>query len=187
MSSMPEPMPEPSDDELGALADKYQTLALLRAARDGTELEPPRETLRALAERHPGALRELDTLGLPELQRRARMARAAAAGGPREPWMGWITSFHRLMAAALLVKGEAAQGRRARTAPVELSPSLPGRASATAGFTLDEALVATLAHPPGGRLLPLVMAELARRFGVDARELAEALFPGRRPSPYRLG
>jgi hypothetical protein len=58
------------------------------------------------------------------------------------------------------------------------------RASTAAGFALDEALVSALARPPGGRLLPLVMAELARRFEIDAHELAEALFPSRRPSPW---
>ncbi len=40
--------------------------------------------------------------------------------------------------------------------------------------------------PPGGRMGVVVMRALADRFGVPAAEIAVALFPVRRPSPYEL-
>ena len=40
--------------------------------------------------------------------------------------------------------------------------------------------MAALIHPPGGRLAPVVLRELARRFGVEPRALSETLFPSRR-------
>ncbi len=39
---------------------------------------------------------------------------------------------------------------------------------------------------PEGRLNVLVLRTLGERFGVPASEIAEALFPVRRPSPYTL-
>ena len=40
--------------------------------------------------------------------------------------------------------------------------------------------------PPDGRVGIVVLRRLAREFGVPAREIAAALFPVRRPSPYEL-
>ncbi len=40
--------------------------------------------------------------------------------------------------------------------------------------------------PPGGRMGVVVLRALASRFGVPAPTIAAALFPLRRPSPYRL-
>lgn len=173
MSSVPEP---PTDQELTGLADKYEVLVQLRMARDQDAPAPSRETLRTLSRRYPGSLRELDTLGLPELQRRATVARQAADGAPREPWMAWILAFHRLTAAALLVKRHRSAQRRGTMDP---GASLD-QVAATAGFRLPAELIERLGHPPGGRLTPVVLQELALRFGVAPRELAETLFPSRR-------
>jgi hypothetical protein len=167
----------PSPAELAALADKYDALVRLRARRDSGGPEVSREELRDLARRFPGSLRELDTLGPAELARRARAARAALAGAPGETWMVWISTFHRLMAAALLVKGDPSLGRE-RT----VEETLASRAEARAGFPLERTLLETFARPPTGRLAPLVIAELARRFGVSAEEVRGCLFPRRRPA-----
>jgi hypothetical protein len=40
--------------------------------------------------------------------------------------------------------------------------------------------------PPGGRINVAVLRALSTRFEVPAAEIARALFPVRRPSPYRL-
>ena len=174
-------VPEPSILELSALADKYEALVGLRAARDHDAPAPDREILRALARRHPGSLRELDTLGLPELRRRAVAARQASRGGPREPWMAWIVAFHRLTAAALLVKRDrAAQGRGRSSAMAVASTEAASEVNRTAGFPLSRELLERLVHPPGGRIAPVVLRELARRFGVEAQAFAETLFPSRR-------
>jgi hypothetical protein len=176
--------PSPPRDDLSALADKYRQLATLRAARDRTtEDRSDPAVLRRLAQRHPGCLRELDTLGLPELQRRARLTEAAAAGAAHEPWMAWIWAYHRLMQATLLVKRTLATlgpdpAARAR---------LLDEAGQLAGWALEETFLDQVDRPPHGRLGVLVLRRLATLFDAPAAEIARTLFPPRRPSPYTLG
>jgi hypothetical protein len=172
---MPLP-PEPTPDELAALADKYDLLVRLRSVRDGDDPATGRQILRDLSRRYPGSLRELDTLGAEELARRALAAREAAGGGAREVWVDYVLAFHRLMAAALFVK---AAGR-------EQAIDEAG-ASAIAGLPLAPELLAALKRPAGGRITPLVLAEVGRWYGRPAREIAEILFRTRRASPYDLG
>jgi len=183
----------PSADELHALARKYRTLVALRARRDQHqqarphEPPPPSETtsgsepskgsegpaafLRSLAREFPGCLRELDTLGAVELARRAaRVAEAADAGAATEPWMAWIARYHSLMRAALAIRRDGGRG----------DESAGDRGEA------DPAFVADVMAPPAGRLGIVVLRRLAREFGVPASEIAGALFPVRRPSPYEL-
>lgn len=145
-----------SPERIEALARKYRRLADLRGRRDGDGSGPAatRAELRALAAEFPGALRELDTLGAPELRRRADACAAAAAGQPAEPWMLWIDRFHELMRRALQA--------RARGAGAD-------------AFERD-----ALA-PPDGRMLPLVLSEVAAAFGEPLDRVAAALFPSRRP------
>jgi hypothetical protein len=178
----------PGADELNALARKYRTLVELRARRDQqlqaerqpqpeeppppSEPKTPAAVLRSLAREFPGCLRELDTLGAAELARRAaRVREAAAAGAASEPWMAWIARYHLLMRAALAI-------RRAGGAPA-------GEDSSDR-LEVDAAFIAAVMAPPDGRLGIVVLRRLAGDFGVPAREIAAALFPVRRPSPYAL-
>jgi len=177
----------PGADELKDLARKYRTLVALRARRDqqqGDRSDPPplsertpAAVLRSLAREFPGCLRELDTLGAPELARRAAcVAEAATAGAARErepepePWIAWIARYHKLMRVALAI-------RRARGAQAS---------EASERVEIDAEFVAEVMAPPDGRLGIVVLRRLARDFGVPAREIAAALFPLRRPSPYAL-
>jgi hypothetical protein len=103
---------------LAALASKYRTLAALRSERDKYDKQsglnvslarPPlrvpdrRDALRAVAGRHPGALRELDALSTAALEARAAAVDAAlAAGRPvEEPWIRVALDYHQTLAAAL--------------------------------------------------------------------------------------
>ncbi len=151
---MPE-QPGLSRDRVEALARKYRRLIELRERRDGALAGPAttRAELRSLAAEFPGALRELDTLGAPELRRRAA-ACAAAAAGTGEPWMAWIDRFHELM-------------RRA----------LQARARGTGADPFERAVLS----PPGGRMLPVVVAAVAAAFGEPPDRVAATLFPSRRP------
>jgi hypothetical protein len=173
----------PAVDDLRALAAKYRQLAVLRVRRDASG-GTTRATLRALADDHPGCLRELDTLGLEELERRARVTAAAADGGPREPWMAWVWAYHRLMQATLLVKRAVGRGG---TPGDETRRRLREEATRLAGWPLDDAFVAEVAHPPQGRIGVLVLRRLALLFDAPAAEIARTLFPPRRDSPYTLG
>ncbi len=177
----------PGADELHALARKYRTLVALRARRDQHQpAEPnlpppppsektPAAVLRSLAREFPGCLRELDTLGAVELARRAAcVAEAAAAGEATEPWMAWIARYHRLMRAALAIRR--AGGDRGDA----------GAGDPRDGVEVEAAFVADVMAPPDGRVGIVVLRRLARDFGVPAKEIAAALFPVRRPSPYEL-
>jgi len=154
-------------DELRALARKYRALVGLRARRDGGGEAGGGEVtvqLRALAGEFPGCLRELDTLGATELARRARVVEEAAGGGggAREAWMVWIWDYHQLMRGALALR----RGERAGD--------------------LDPAFASEVTAPPEGRVSVVVLRRLAATHGRPAKEIAAALFPVRRPSPYQL-
>jgi hypothetical protein len=170
--------------ELRELASKYAALVVLREARDrvggqGDE-QHPSETLRDLSVSFPGSLRELDTLGLPELRRRAEATLAAAGGASPEPWMAWILAFHRLLAAALLIK-RAAGSRHGPTIGQVTRETLLAESSLLAHMPVERELYDAFVHPPGGRLAPLVLREVALRFAVPLDEVARTLFPPRRP------
>jgi hypothetical protein len=151
--------------DAAALARKYAALVELRARRDTGGDPRGGGHLRALAAEFPGCLRELDTLGLPELERRARVAAAASADGrAAEPWLAWIGAYHELMRDALALRD-------------------PARAGTVA---VDAAFAEAVRAPPHGRVGVVVLRALAARFGVPAATIASALFPVRRPSPYVL-
>ena len=85
--------------------------------------------------------------------------------------MGWILMVHRLLAAALAVK--AAPGSN----PVELKRLAE---SSAPGFDIPAELIVQFQRPAGGRLTPLVLREVAARFGVPAATVAHTLLPSRR-------
>jgi hypothetical protein len=158
-------------DARAALARKYAALVALRRRRDRGGDPAGGGALRALAAEFPGCLRELDTLGPAELERRA----ATCAAGADEPWMDWIDAYHALMRGALAARAAAGE-----------PPARTAAASAAAGLPLDEAFVRDVLAPPGGRMGVVIFRALAARFGVPAATIAAALFPVRRPSPYSL-
>ncbi len=167
--------PSPTAADLRGLAAKYRRLSALGA-------ETSKDDLRAVANEFPGALRELDTLGAPELTRRADATESAAAGGPLEPWMAWIWAYHRLMRATLALKRSL--GRR-RPLAADLD-RLAAQATELAGFPLDGPFVHAVVRPPQRRLAVVVLERLAALYGIPATTIATALFPIRRPSPYTL-
>jgi hypothetical protein len=175
-------------DPRAGLARKYGALVELRRRRDaggdargGADGPSARGgPLRALAAEFPGCLRELDTLGLSELERRAA---AAASNAPAEPWMTWIAAYHALMRAALAVR-DPARAAAARGDAAALAALATVAADEAA--PLDVAFVAAVLAPPDGRVGVVVLRALAARFGVPATTIAATLFPTRRPPPYAL-
>jgi hypothetical protein len=170
----------PTAGELRALARKYRTLAELRRDRERDGTVGPRPVLRALAREFPGALRELDTLPLDEIDRRVAALDAAAEGRDAgEPWMAWMIAYHATMRAALSVKARVARaGDDAALAAVAVS------VSQKLGVVIDVAFVAAVANPPGGRLNRVVFQRLSAVLGADAEEMWETLFPSRRRDRY---
>jgi hypothetical protein len=157
-----------------ALARKYRVLTELRARRDAGGTGHGTAGLRELAREFPGCLRELDTLGGAELARRAEATAAAATdGGARQSWMDWICGYHLLMRAALDIR----RGGSAATGVMALADD---------ASVVDDAFIAAVKAPPAGRIGIVVLRRLASIHGAPAKEIAAALFPLRRPSPYDL-
>ena len=165
-----------------ALARKYAALVELRRRRDAGGDARGGMMLRALAAEFPGCLRELDTLGLPELERRA----AVAATDVDEPWLAWIAGYHALMRGARAVRDPRAAAVRDDARALAAIAAAAAGTDAAIERMLDEAFVAAVLTPPGGRVGVVVLRALATRFGVPAATIAAALFPTRRPSPYAL-
>jgi hypothetical protein len=179
---------KPSARDLRSLRDKYERMLALRVAhergkRDPTyEEPPPRDAMAKLADDFPGALREIDSLPLGEIEARIASLRAAEADRANaEPWMGAQVIFHRLARGALVTK-RWLRGRKRLTAATRTAfgravPELPR--SADAKLFADD--LDRVASPPRGRLMDLVHARVAETLGVTEREARLLVFgPPRR-------
>jgi hypothetical protein len=104
--------------------------------------------------------------------------------------MAWIWAYHALTRAALALKrSRGRSGPKASRKPAPKAAELPALAVALgrdAGIPVDHAFARAVLRPPGGRLGPVVLATLGVLFETPATEIAQALFPVRRPSPYTL-
>jgi hypothetical protein len=169
----------PPADALRALSRKYRTLSALRRERERDGTVGARSLLRALAREFPGALRELDTLPLDEIDRRVGVLDAAAEGSrPPEPWMAWMVAYHATMRTALSVKARVARQPADSAATYgEVAALL----SQKLRVSIDVTFVRAVANPPGGRLNRVVFEHLSAEFGVAADEMWQTLFPSRRP------
>lgn len=161
-----------------ALRDKYQTLRSLRVQ---THELAPRAELAALAASFPGALRELDRLPLDVIEARLSAIDAVVRGvAEAELWMHLQVAYHGFMRAALRIRRLLARaeglpsGHDAATylALLGYSPALDEPAL----DRFDAAALATIAKPPGGRLNPWVIAQVARDHEVHADVVVRALF-----------
>ena len=174
---------------LGALRDKYERMLALRVAHvrayeDPTFVEPnPRRAMAALAEEFPGALRELDTLPLDEIERRIQsLGRAEEEPSASEPWMHAQMLFHRYARGAVVTKRWLA-GRKDITPAIKQAfaraiERLPR--GEDAGLFAGE--LEHVAHPPRGRVMDLVHAKVARAMDIADTEVRALVF-GVRGSP----
>lgn len=160
-----------------ALAWKYRVLVALRRARARGEALPERAVFVSLAQRFPGALRELDTLVLSEMEARAEaLERAAVEPDAFEPWMGWLHDYHAWMRAALAVR--ARLGRRC-VVDDERAVRLAEEVGRAMGVPVDSSFVQAVMDPPGGRMVPVVLARVAGVHGTDVEAVRAVLFPPR--------
>jgi hypothetical protein len=159
----------PAFDLLG----KYEEMRRLR--REITT-EAPTPALRALAERFPGALRELDELSIGEIERRLEHLRALAGGHTptAEAWVAPLWLYHRRLRGALAAK-RWLRGRRALTPleqrEFEAEGGLGGGEAAAWAPELER-----LARPPTGRVTDLVLERVAAELGLSAPRLNTLLF-----------
>lgn len=176
-------VPSLSLAHLESLEEKYFLITALRTARATRGELASRDTLRGLATRFPGALRELDTLPDAVLHARLSSLRQAVLTGSVPYWAPWIADYHTLMRATLALKSRL---RRGRTLDPALASLEAQKLCAQTGFSLDERYVFAVARPPRGRLGVLVFDTLSARYGVAPETLWQELFPTRRASRFTL-
>lgn len=181
-------------DAVCDLQEKYRRLEALARERPattpGTYAQGRKRRKRALAERFPGALRELDRLPASSLRARSEalelyleglLSAARTAGWSAPPphlrWITWSVELHALTRALLEIRriGRTSSPARIRALLIRdpeigLPPEI---------FTDD--LIVQALTPPRGRILELVYRVLAARHGVPASEIREALFPPLEP------
>lgn len=160
--------------DVGELREKF---VILEELRDARALDPrgdvPREALRALAHRFPGALREIERVPRDVLKARREALDRVLRGEDEPRWAVAQRLFHAELRGALAVKR--LLGRRLRSRE-DLTRDLVGHAYAedAARWT---ARAGELALPPSGRIEPLVVAEVARGLGATLAECRALLFP----------
>ncbi len=164
----------PSHEALSALADKYAAIAALRHDRERGLPIPERAVFKALAERFPGALHELDTLPLELVDARLAALQAALAGGVIEPWMAWMVGYHALLRAGLRIR---IRTTKDRVCSEERARELAEDAAKHAGIEIDVAFVQATLRPPAGRIAAVVYMRLEVLFGERASVIRAALFP----------
>jgi len=159
------------------LCDKYQALHALRVTRHAIA---PRAELAALAAAYPGALRELDRLPLPLIERRLASLRAVASGAAEmQRWMTLQSAYHGFMRAALrLRRALLSAGERSFVDPAACLARIAYVAAADepAPERWDALALATIVSPPGGRLNPWVLAQVASACAVQPADIERALF-----------
>ncbi|MCU0681031.1 MAG: hypothetical protein MUF34_01995 [Polyangiaceae bacterium] len=155
------------------LLGKYEAMHRLRSE---TTAGAPTLALRELAERFPGALRELDELALEEIERRLAHLRALAEGHApaAEAWVVPLSLYHRRLRGALSAK-RWLQGRRQLSA-LERRDFEALRGSEEVEAAVWAAQLERLASPPTGRLTDVVLEHVALELGLRVEVLSGLLF-----------
>lgn len=169
---------------LRGLREKYVVmLAMRREAALGVGLDP-RPRMRALADRFPGALREIDELTVDRIESRIVALDVALRGGEVPRWARTLGAYHGWMRTALAIKRRFGRTRAVDEASRWLSahhapgPGDPGTE------VFDRETLESILRPPSGRLSGWILARVADQLGADARELEKEAFER---SPHSVG
>lgn len=147
-----------------ALTEKYATMLELIARRAHDAEDRPNDVLRKLAERFPGALRELDAFPLQVLRERHLGAVNAEAGAELSSLLAWIARYHGWMRLLLYVKSSLARPAQAGVGHV-LQPFAAEKGMPT-WDAANKRLIEVVRNPPLGRLNELAFSVVAREFDV---------------------
>lgn len=171
-----------SGNAIRMLADKYQALLSLRVARDEREAagydsfsddvaEKRRAQMRRLAERFPGALKELETSTAERF--RARLQELARATDDRDLWMRLMVDLHALLREVLAIKRFLSQEPDAGDAFLLWHQEFAHRSGILPVGDADA--LAAVRAPPDGRLVVLVWQLLEKKYGRPRRQLEQLL------------
>jgi len=166
-----------SPQDIAALLEKYEAILRLRT----TPIAAPRAAMIALAEKFPGALRELDEMPESEVNRRiAELKQMAVDAAPR--WAVAIALFHRETRGALCAKKWLGKRRAVTPDMVAMFEAEAGSlcfAEEANGWKSD---LSKLASPPRGRVTDLVYERIAAELAVTVEEAKSLAFPSRQKS-----
>jgi len=163
----------PTREELLALHEKYMQIEELRRARERGDAVPERAVFKALADKFPGVLRELDSLPMSVIETRRKALARALAGEAIESWMAWIAAYHALMRAALWIKLRTAKQPDVNA---ERAAQLVNSIEREFGIGVDEQFVVDVARPQMGRINVVVLGRLEKVFAVSASEIRAVMF-----------
>ena len=167
--------PQPQMQILHALRSKYAALVTLRQS---VAKNAPREVLRSLAHKFPGALRELDQRSMADLNERLRLLDAAIAGeAPSPSWAQAQHMCHGFLRAALRLRPQLRISLAAALDTYVPDFGEPSRAQLKATW------LQKIANPPHGRLTPLAYAFVAESLGLSSSEAEKLLDPSSHSEP----
>ena len=163
------------------LLEKFREMRELREHDARGTLEDPRPRLRRLADRFPGALREIDEHPMEEIDARIaalELQLGEAARAP-VPWMIATYHYHRELRSRLRIKRWLA-GRR--TVDGALREQFAREHASEPELLRMEGDIAGIARPVGQRLSLDALAAAARRMGVTDDEAKRLVFGPTRPA-----
>ncbi len=149
------------------LRAKYEEMRELRRTDDGSY--DPRARMAALAARFPGALREIDTLPLAEINHRIEaLTRAERDPSHAQKWMLAQSRFHTLTREALAERRGILAGSEGAQSPLAEAQSAEGE--------LEGAALEREQQEKQTRLLTRVYATLAKELGTTPLEAKALVF-----------
>jgi hypothetical protein len=154
----------------------------LRLLDDASPEHDPQKEMAALADRFPGALREIDELSMDEIRSRiGALDDALREPSSEQPWMAATARFHALTRGVLVVKRWLGKKKLVDDAvTLAFLRELGGLRYAEDARSWAPDL-ARVASPPRGRVTDLVFERIAAALGVSAREARHLVFgPSRR-------
>ncbi|MGZ3423241.1 MAG: hypothetical protein ACXVEF_24345 [Polyangiales bacterium] len=161
-----------SRDEVAGLLEKYQTMRALRSSPG----EPPRDVLRDLAQRFPGALAEIDRIAPSLLDERIAQLQSILERPRIEHLPDWVRGWlltHARLRGALAIKAWLAGKRVIDDATrAQFSLEIFGEEALAWSTRLE-----LIADPPGGRIVTLVYEEVGRTLGIPPTDVRTLLMP----------
>jgi hypothetical protein len=151
------------------LRAKYEEMLALRRTDDGSY--DPRERMAALAARFPGALREIDTLPMDEIEARIdALTNAERDPSHAAPWMKAQSRFHALTREALSARAKTLAGSEGAQSP--LAEARGATATSAEGELEGEALE----REKQTGLLTRVYATLAQELALTPQQAKALVF-----------
>jgi len=161
---------------LHSLARKYRLLAeLARAGSASRRRADSSYELTLLTREFPGALVELERLGLADIEARLAAVERALSSGRAESWIAWMSTYHETMRMALTVRRRTS--RRATLSRMQ-AEQLARNVNRDLGAHCDATFVLAVAERPPGRLGQWVMERVGGEMGVSPAALRRTLFLG---------